>query len=394
MSGSPPAVDTHHRHLAGLLRGQLAPVGEPIHLERTPGAVPEWRSAGYRYLFLSSGTAALSVAMALAAELRGLAKGKVVLPAYGCPDLLAAAHYAGLLPVLADLRPDQPRYDLDAVRRSLSGDTAAVVAVNFLGIPEDLAGLRALCDARGVLLIEDDAQYFPLRRGCYEGDLVVHSFGRGKPVSQLGGGALLARGELAERALARGQILPEASSSEAGWRLKARLFNRVLHPLGYQVLVSLPLIDVGATVYKPLRQVYRLPGWRISYLSANIAAYRMRSRVAQGRIDSLLQQYAPALNLPRTMHAQGGPLLRYPLLCQSVAQREALQLELQRRGLGVTQMYRRPLPDIEGIPERIEGSFPEAASFASRLLTVPTTSFVNSRHLASLEQAVRVAVGD
>ena len=60
-----------------------------------------------------------------------------------------------------------------------------------------MAVLRPLADAAGAVLIEDSAQAFPRDGGgdFWQGDLVVLSFGRGKPVSLLGGGAVLYRDE-------------------------------------------------------------------------------------------------------------------------------------------------------------------------------------------------------
>ena len=79
---------------------RLSPVGEPIALQTNapPGAgvFPEH----YEPLLLNSGTAALSLAMTIAAGSAETSSPEVILPAYGCPDLLAAAYYAGLRPVL------------------------------------------------------------------------------------------------------------------------------------------------------------------------------------------------------------------------------------------------------------------------------------------------------
>ena len=47
--------------------------------------------------------------------------------------------------------------------------------------------------------------------------------------------------------------------------------------------------------------------------------------------------------------------------------------ELSRRRLGASGMYRRSLPDIDGVPPIVakQGPFPRASSFAERLLTLP-----------------------
>ncbi len=87
----------------------------------------------YELLLLNSGTAALSLAMTIAAGSAEASSPEVILPAYGCPDLLAAAYYAGLRPVLADIQAASPRYQQAALETAITGDTVAIVAVNFLG---------------------------------------------------------------------------------------------------------------------------------------------------------------------------------------------------------------------------------------------------------------------
>src|SRR5690606_38180670 len=117
----------------------------------------------YRSVWLNSGTAALAQALIVAKRRQSsVARPQVILPAYGCPDLVAAAVFAGLEPVLVDIETDDPAYSIDALRAALSTSVVAVVAVNFLGIPERLALLRDVLQEHGqALLIEDNAQWFP-----------------------------------------------------------------------------------------------------------------------------------------------------------------------------------------------------------------------------------------
>src|SRR6185295_2502270 len=115
----------------------------------------------------------------------------VIVPAYCCPDVISAVLFAGARPVLVDLEAETPWMDLTQVSDRLGSSTVAVVAVNFLGVPERAAPLRKLADAAGALLVDDCAQFFPLEAAEREwllGDFVVLSFGRGKPLSLLGGG--------------------------------------------------------------------------------------------------------------------------------------------------------------------------------------------------------------
>ena len=364
--------------------GRLSPVGEPISLERTPHHGASFVPDNYQLLLVNSGTAALSLAMSLAAGHADIDGAEVILPAYGCPDLLAAAYYAGLVPVLVDIEPDSPRYRSASVRGALGAKTVAIVAVNFLGISEDLPALRELIGGRQILLIEDNAQYFPLQSsaGSYSGDLVVHSFGRGKPISQVGGGALVVRQSLEDSLARLSASLPNEPLGERAWRFKARLFNLVLRPRVYQFLLMMPFLQIGVTRYHKLELIQRLQCWRQGYLQRNVECYRRRSRQVQHQLDAQLDGLTDCglVNLPRVLGCQQ-PLLRYPLLCHSEAQCDWLYQQLSERGLGVTRMYERPLADIEGIPHALEGDNSGAAQFARRLITLPLTSFVNQRRL-------------
>ena len=79
-----------------------------------------------------------------------------------------------------------------------------------------------------LVLIEDDAQYLPLdsEPASYCGDLVIHSFGRGKPVSLVGGGALLIR----RPALSDSSAMTDSSAIVDRLPLSRCIGNVVCHP--------------------------------------------------------------------------------------------------------------------------------------------------------------------
>lgn len=66
----------------------------------------------------------------------------------------AAPSLAGMLPDFCDIDPDA----FSIVVPYIASMHRAVVATNLFGHPADLHRLRALCDAKGALLIEDNAQ--------------------------------------------------------------------------------------------------------------------------------------------------------------------------------------------------------------------------------------------
>jgi dTDP-4-amino-4,6-dideoxygalactose transaminase len=105
---------------------------------------------------VSSGTAALHLACLAA----GIGPGdEVIVPAFTFVASASAPRYAGAEPVLCDVRsPQDFNIDPEDVARRITPRTRAVIAVHFCGYPADVGALRALCDERGLVLIEDCAQ--------------------------------------------------------------------------------------------------------------------------------------------------------------------------------------------------------------------------------------------
>ena len=170
----------------------LRPVGNrvPLPVGRDNGQYP-WPA--YQTELLNSGTAALSLALRAAKRQKPeIAEPEAILPAYVCPDLVAAAVAAGVKPVLVDLAKDSPWMAPQNVQGAVSDNTIAIIAVNFLGRLVPLEPLRRVADGYGITLIEDSAQAIPPSSADNAlADFVVLSFGRGKPVNLMGGGALL-----------------------------------------------------------------------------------------------------------------------------------------------------------------------------------------------------------
>ncbi|PNQ95176.1 hypothetical protein C1S70_30275 (plasmid) [Azospirillum argentinense] len=89
----------------------------------------------------------------------GLGPGdEVIVPPYTMSATAVAPLFYGAVPVFADIEPNWFCIDPAAVARAITPFTRAIVAVNLFGHPAELTRLRALADAHGLFLIEDNAQ--------------------------------------------------------------------------------------------------------------------------------------------------------------------------------------------------------------------------------------------
>jgi dTDP-4-amino-4,6-dideoxygalactose transaminase len=114
------------------------------------------RHLGARHaIAVSSCTAALHLAYLAA----GVGPGdEVVVPAMTFAATAAAAVYCGATPVFADVIGLRDfSLDPEDVARKLTPRTKVVCAVHFAGYPAPVRELGALCDERGIALIEDAA---------------------------------------------------------------------------------------------------------------------------------------------------------------------------------------------------------------------------------------------
>ena len=107
-----------------------------------------------RILHFARGRYALAAAYRLAGVGAG---GALLAPAYHCVTMLDPAMSLGapviLYPLYADLAPDAER--LDALFEASRTPVKALLATHYFGLPQDFSWLRAWCDARGVVLVED-----------------------------------------------------------------------------------------------------------------------------------------------------------------------------------------------------------------------------------------------
>ncbi|MCK9529695.1 MAG: DegT/DnrJ/EryC1/StrS family aminotransferase [Gammaproteobacteria bacterium] len=362
---------------------RLAPAGDRVVYRPGAGSAVCGLFAPWHATLLGSGTQALGATL-LALKRDAPGRDEVIFAAYNCPALVSATVYAGCRPILIDYVPERPWMDLSQLAARLSTRTLAVVAVDFLGIPERHGELRALCRAARCTLVQDAAQAFPSRAGerVWQGDVVVLSFGRGKPVSLLAGGAVLARDRALGKAVARlGEQRPFGRWQHG---LRVAAYNLLRRPLLYGIPAAVPALRLGETRFVPLDGIDAMPEPLAASLPAAVEAFR-RVRSPQGLYAGVLAQ-GPWTDLATLCRHRGEErLARYPVLAADAATAQRVRRALVH--WGVSGLYGAALPEVQGVAGHLveRAAFPRAEDFAARLVTLPTHEGVTAR------QAVRIA---
>jgi dTDP-4-amino-4,6-dideoxygalactose transaminase len=103
---------------------------------------------------LSSCTTALHLALVVA----GIGPGhEVIVPSLSFIATANTVRYVGARPVFADVEAATQNLVAETVQPLLTERTRAVILVDQAGVPADLDRMRALCEPRGITVIEDAA---------------------------------------------------------------------------------------------------------------------------------------------------------------------------------------------------------------------------------------------
>lgn len=140
---------------------------------------------------VSSGTAALTVALASA----GVGAGdEVIMPTFTFVASFESILALGAVPILVDI-DDTLTLNPSAVEKAIGPKTKVVMPVHMCGSMAHLDALKAICDRRGLLLLEDACQAIG---GSYKGkplgsigDLGCFSFDYVKTITCGEGGAVI-----------------------------------------------------------------------------------------------------------------------------------------------------------------------------------------------------------
>ncbi len=372
----------------------LRPVGNRV--KYSPHPFDDGALKPYQFIGFESGTAALAFALVMVKSSRaGISNPEVLLPAYTCPDLISACLFANIKPVLVDFEADTPWMDIEQLKQKINSSTIAIIAINFLGIPERMPLLSSLKEKHDFEIIEDSAQGFPRNSpgNYWSADLVITSFGRGKPLNLLSGGALLIRNNKYQSLLLENSVIDDTEKTlfdGALYRLKITLFNILSRPTFYYFLSRVSFLKIGKTIFKPLTSIKTLSKTILEQFSSNYSRYQLRQQPIE-RYKSLFNSFKSdeIINLAQVCCLDNDqPLLRLPILIKNKQLAITLFEELTKSDLGVSQMYEKTLPQIQGVDKSLfadDEIFPNAEKFSQQLITLPTHEDVTDRNLKKIE---------
>lgn len=312
-------------------------------------------------------------------------KVEVIVPAYTCYSVPAAVSKAGLKPRLCDVDPQTLSMDLEALRKFDFSRVLAIVTANLYGIPNDLQAIETIARENGVLMLDDSAQALGAVQAGRPvggfGDVGLYSFDKGKNITSLEGGALVAsHAGLAAALDQRHAQLPAASMSHAATTIvKLAAYATLLRPTMYGVVRKLPGLGLGRTPYDetyPLQKYSgRLAGFAATLLGKLPELTRGRQQQAEAMTKAL--STIAGVQLISSPNSQSA-YARLPFLLQDASRRAAVLEQLEAGGIGATASYPNALCDVPEVAAKLPESdrnMPGARRVAESIVTLPTHAY-------------------
>ena len=306
---------------------------------------------------LASGTDALILALRACGVRPG---DEVLLPSFTFVATGSAVSALGAKPVFADIRPETYNIDPAEFERRVTPRTRALVVVHLYGLPADMDPILAFAKARGLPVIEDNAQaigasYKGIRTGAL-GDAACFSFYPTKNLGAYGDAGLVTTNsaELAARirTLRNHGQTEKYLSSEPGWNSR--------------------LDELQAAILRV--KLRHLSNWQ-------------RARQANAVEYTRLLNQIPGVMPPIAPEGFEHVFHQYTI---RIERRDALQQFLSERKIASTVYYPHPLhlqPLYASVSHK-RGDFPHTERAAQEVLSLPMYPELRKEQIARVVEAI------
>lgn len=347
---------------------------------------------------VASGRAAMTVILRAMKAAGDPHRNEVIVPGYTCYSVPAAIERAGLKVRLCDIDPRTLSFNLQQLRGMNFDRVLAVVTANLYGIPNQLDAIESLAAERGVLMLDDAAQALGARCAGRAvggfGDAGLYSFDKGKNITTMQGGAIVARaGALAAAIDKEQRALPAAAPLETlSYTIKLALYGALLRPALYGVVQRIPGLGLGRTIYEtptPMRRYSTSLAGLALRLARRLDAI---NAVRIGNAASLQSALATAngIRLPEISPDAQPVFARFPIFVRDAARRAELVSALNAAGIGATTSYPEALVNVPQVAPLLAGDAAQSGAIqvARTVVTLPTHGYSP----ADLGQRVRSIV--
>lgn len=339
-----------------------------------------------RYWLMSTGRAAMVLALQAMRDInKDPRKLEVIVPAYTCYSVPAAVSKAGLQPRLCDVDPVTLSMDPDALRKFDFSRVLAIITANLYGIPNDLQTIETLAREHGIWMLDDSAQALGATQAGRPvggfGDVGLYSFDKGKNITSLEGGALVASNADLAAALDRrhAQLPPASMTHTATTIVKLAAYATLLPPVMYGVVRKLPGLGLGRTPYDETYPLQKYSGTLAGFAATLLGKLPQLTRGRREQAEAMMKELSTIAGVQLISSPGSQPAFaRLPFLVSDVSRRAAVLETLEAAGIGATASYPNALCDVPEVAAKLPESdrnMPGARRVAASIVTLPTHAY-------------------
>ncbi len=346
--------------------------------------------------FMASARAALALIFSMLKKNEpDPAKIEIVLPAYTCYSLPAAAEIAGLSVRLCDIDQDTLSYKREQLEDIDFSRVLAIVSANLYGNPDELEYLKRFAHSRNVIFIDDAAQSMNAmisdRYAGTFGDIGIYSLDKGKNITSIQGGIIVTNDDhLAALIDQEVSSLPwPGKKQQLSEAIKLIAYTFLLRPWLYWAPARIPALGLGKTIYTT--------DYLFTRFSPHLAsiAFRLFKRIGEisnTRCSNSRKLYQSLTGIQgikffNTADNVTPACLRLPLLIMDAKKRDKLVSILRSKGIGASTSYPKSLEQLEEIRSFLVNNAEEIQSakyISQHILTLPTMPYLSSSDIESI----------
>ena len=210
------------------------------------------------------------------------------------------------------------------------------------------------------------------------GDVGFFSLGRGKALSTIEGGVILAsRVELGNELVRLASKIDKFTVSDTiKLAVKSICTTLLQHPSIFWLPKALPFLKLGETIYEADFPICMMSSWQMRLARGWRERLQRHQKVRRKNINSWQESIPEKFSLVCTAKEEFA-MIRFPVLAASGKERDMICQRSEKTGSGVMPTYPLPINEIPQLAsEGLGQHYPNAKKLADCLLTLPVHEYV------------------
>lgn len=320
-------------------------------------------------------------------------KTKVIVQSYTCFSVAKVLADSNLDIVILDTDPETLDFKYDELDAHVDANTLCIISTHLFGASANIRKAKDIAKKYNAYLIEDAAQkQYALPEERSVADATIYSFGRGKPISLMGGGILGINNEII-RSVFHEQVQKRCPVNYGMSTIFRMLLSDMLtHPSIYSFPAHIPFLGIGKTIYPATIENGFLNNFQRCFLSRKIQQLsndlQKRNKIAS-KYTQVMASAGKNNIIAHTRNKNYSPH-RYPLYLKLTYSELSQRQSKEAKSCGMVQMYPFGINRLHQLCNKstVSSNYDGEKYISSHLVTAPTHHYVNDSNIERITMIV------